>query len=314
MRIPFTPSAFAALLWLLLSGAVEASGPCGLPQVTMSPPTNSTGVSEPIVLEAARSVIERGALDGLVEVRDDEGRRVEARIDAVDGGYPRAMITGLAPGWYTIHIAVPPDGIESSDRSLWPAAGGFEGEVLMGTSAPALAMLGRCTQGPTGYVIVRWSEPVVFDGDPAAAIEFTVDAGAFTCQLDPWATPDGGFGSTPIQSLRLSCPDAGSIESVRVLAPPRSLDGGRAVFPPTGEAWATTRWARDSATSGPYGCEFWQPSIRRATHENLSPEGLAQSYGKCRNEQGCGCTASANLALWFMLLLPLAFWIRRRAR
>lgn len=286
---------------LLLSGiASQASTPCWAPQVTLSPGMNATAVLGSFTLTGAPAT--------------------SLRVEAEDGTPvdPANFTGGLAsPGWYTVHVKVAPRNLESSNRSLVPGKGEFWAEVLVGRSEPGLARIDRCELSNTRRnVVLRWSEPVQFAGEPLAQIEVIDDAGVPLSCSDRLRAADGGYDGGFLWQLSLDCPDQ-QITAVRVLRAPRSAEGVAAVFPAEGEAWEATAWAADAVSPGAWprapACEVWQPNLRRRTHENVSASGLGPSYAKCDAGSGCTCASSGSLGFLLAALL-LARSSRRDAR
>ena len=299
MRFPLVAAAAFCGTSLMLVGTVSsASMPCRLPQVTLQPPTNATAVQEPLVLSVAPGPGLSRGLGDLISLEAADGTKVPAQVDVVDAGWvQRASIRGLgASGWYTVRLSLPPGGRESSDRSLVATATGFYGEVLVGQSDPGIAQVQQCATS----VAITWSEPVAFEQDPAGDIELRSGSGeTIACTNAPSAL-DAGFRS----SIRLTCADF-AIAALRVVRPPRSVDGGSASFPPPGEVFEATQWATDTTLGG--ACQIWQPNVRERSHQNLSASDLSATYAKCPSEGGCGCSGGSGVAMW-----ALAFGVVRK--
>ena len=278
----------------LLSGlASQASSPCWSPQVSLSPGMNATAMRGTFTLTGADP-------------------KTALRIEAEDGTMiDPASFTGsfAAPGWYTVHVTVPPRGLESSDRSLVQAKDEFWAEVLVGRSEPGIARIDRCFlfSGDTRRnVMIRWSEPVQFAGEPLQQVELVGDAGVPLSCRDRLASADGGYDGGFLTQLSLDCPDE-EITAVRVIRAPRSASGVAAVFPPEGIAWEATAWAGDayvgSVSPSSPACRVWQPSVRQRTHENVSASGLGPNYEKCGPSSGCTCASSGSLGFFLAALL-----------
>ncbi len=286
------------------SATAIASMPCRLPQVRLAPGTNSTAAELPLVVavdEPASSLPK--PLRELIRVEAEDGTEVKPEISVSDEKWGvRAQILGLDPGWYTVRLDLPPVRRESSDRSFWVTDASFFGEVLVGRSDPALALVDFCE--PLDSFYLRWAEMVRFDGDVATAVELFSDAGtALPCSNVTYGY-DGGFDSR----LVLRCPYE-PIRAMRLARPPHGMDGSVAGFPPPGQIWEMTGWAEDRGNVAKR-CWYWQPSVHRRTHESLTTGGLAPSYWKCRREpEGCGCSAGP-LSLG-TLGLGLLLWLRR---
>lgn len=299
---------------LLFARTAAASMPCHLRQIEMSPPTNATNVTAPVVVSMSPAT---EFPNPQVLVRDGAGKQVSVPTALTVGpsGTTAVDLTAFpAPGWYSIHVRASHRQHESSRASMLPSTSGpeeFIGEVLVGRSEPAISQLWWCA----GRLTVTYSEPVVFAHDPAADLEVSSASGDVLPCRNVFNGPDGGLNTGFVQRAQLQC-DGGAVASVRVLSPPSSEAGVAAVFPPPGQPWDTTGWVGDGMTN--FGtapmCQIWQPSVRLQTHQNLRPADLAPSYAKCdAANSACGCTTGSGSA-WGVVLVALGLFHRRRRR
>jgi hypothetical protein len=300
------------LALLLACGAAQparGSMPCAVPDVSLSPATNTTNAPTALRLSFLRKI----PSNVLVRADFEDGTAVQPALDG-------DVLSGLdAPGWYRLHIFIPTADRQSDNRSLVRGNGEFWADVLVGRSEPGVAMVIHCpyaTAAGAQMIAVRWSEDVRFQVDPQVDIELLVDGADAGLACQPrLSAPDAGYDGGFQREVRYDCA-AGEVAALRVVRSPLGVAGAAARFPPEGEVWALDGWARQVSVNGigtVSPCTYWQPSLRDRTHANLSPDTRGPSYAECDsgNTNGCGCGAPGAPMAAFIGVLLMAL---RRSR